>query len=247
MLARLTGFLALLALPLSLIAQAESDSGLSSFEMHGTVGAYRVGLNFTVRNKTALVAAHYFYASQLHDIPLQGVVQGETVSFKGSDGSAFKLHFVGNGSNGTAPLAFDNSIGLNGIWTLGSKTLPVKLQLEYSTANPGERWYADVTSRSDAQFEAMVQEALAGILTADPGRVAKHCNFPLEVNLPHGHIRLKSAVELKAQWGKVFPPQFVAKLRQDIPHEMFVHEGEAMLGSGELWFDENGLATVNNL
>jgi len=39
----------------------------------------------------------------------------------------------------------------------------------------------------------------------------------------------------------VFSPAFIAKLREDIPHEMFVDEGEAMLGQGQLWFDGRGL------
>jgi hypothetical protein len=55
-------------------------------EARGTVGAYTIGLNYTVRDHTELVAAHYFYASQLKDIPLKGSVQGELVELQGTDG-----------------------------------------------------------------------------------------------------------------------------------------------------------------
>ena len=136
---RLAALLILISLPLSLTAQGDGDTNLSSTEMQGTIGQYRVGLNYTVRNNTELVVAHYFYASQLKNIALTGSVEGENVEFKGEDGSVFHLHFVGNGSNGSDPLTFYNSIGLSGIWVLGSHTLPVKLQGEYGTPNPGQR------------------------------------------------------------------------------------------------------------
>lgn len=116
---------ALLAFQVPLAAQPFADNELTSVEMHGTVGSYRVGLNYTVRNKTELVAAHYFYASQLKDIRLTGAVQGEAVDLKGEDGSSFHLHFVGNGSNGAEPLTFYNSVGLTGTWKLASRSLSV--------------------------------------------------------------------------------------------------------------------------
>jgi hypothetical protein len=137
--------------------QAEDAIKLESMEARGTVGSYIIGLNYTVRDHTGLVAAHYFYASQLKDIPLNGSVKGELVELHGTDGSVFHLHFVGNGSNGTEPLTFYNSIGLTGEWVLGARALPVKLRLEHGTQNPGQPMYTNVTSQSDAAFEAMVQ------------------------------------------------------------------------------------------
>jgi len=93
-----------------------------------------VGLNYTVEEKTTLVAAHYYYASQLKDIPLEGSVEGESITWKGEDGSIFRLHFVGNGSNGKELLTFYNSIGMTGTWTLGSRTLDVHLKMAHGTA-----------------------------------------------------------------------------------------------------------------
>lgn len=216
-----------------------------SMEMDGTVGTYRVGLNYTVRDGTDLVAAHYFYASQLKDIQLTGAVQGQTVDFKGNDGSVFHLHFVGNGSNGTEPLTFRNSIGLSGTWALGSRMLPVILTGGYSTANPGQRLYADVTDEPDAEFEAMVQAAKSAILSGDSHLVAKYVDFPLRVNTDNRHLVLHNFVELDENWSSVFPTALIEKIRLEVPHEMFVHEGQVMLGQGELWFDDKGLESVN--
>jgi hypothetical protein len=128
---------------------------------------------------------------------------------------------------------------------LGTRALPVNLRLEHSTENPGQPMYANVTSRPDAAFEAMVQAVQKSILGGDRIITAKHTHFPLTVNVGREHITIHNAVQLQANWSRIFFPAFLAKLRQDIPHEMFVHEGEAMLGKGELWFDGKGLATVN--
>lgn len=236
---------ALVAIPISLAAQPFSDNDLASTEMSGTIGIYRIGLNYTVRNKTELVTAHYFYASQLKDIPLTGAVHGDAVDLKGDDGSIFHLHFVGNGSNGAEPLTFYNSVGLTGIWLLGSRTLPVKLTGEHGTSNPGQRLYENVTAQPDAEFEAMIQAARRAILKGDPDLAAKYVHFPVRVNIDRKHLMLQNPAQLKANWSRVFSPAFIAKLREDIPHEMFVHEGEAMLGQGRLWFDDKGLTAVN--
>jgi len=237
--------LVLLTVSFPLVAQSQDDPALSSYEVQGTVGTRRIGLNYTVRNNTELVAAHYFYASQLKDIPLKGTVLGETVEWKGEDGSAFHIHFVGNGSNGKDPLTFYNSVGLAGVWKLGSKKLPVNLSGNYSTPNPGQRLYEDVTSKPDAEFEAMVQSARMAILKGDSDLTAKYVHFPLRINRGSKHLTLRNAAQLKANWATVFSKSLLADLRLDVPHEMFVHEGQAMLGGGELWFDEKGLTAVN--
>jgi hypothetical protein len=214
-------------------------------EMYGTVGPYEVGLNYTVHNDTELVAAHYFYASHLTNIVLTGSVEGEAVEFKGEDGSVFHLHFLGNGSNGNRPLTFYNSIGLSGVWVLGSRTLPVKLQDDHGTPNPGQPLYAQVTTQSDVKFEEMVQTVRRAILSGDSRLAAKYVSFPLRVNFEHRHLTLRGRAQFEANWSLIFSPAMVARIRADIPHEMFVHEGEAMLGSGDLWFDQRGLSAIN--
>ena len=213
--------------------------------MHGKIGHFLIGLNFTVRNKTNLVAAHYFYASQLKDIGLRGRVEGEEVLFQGDDGSKFQLHLVGNGSNGNSPLTFYNSVGLKGTWMFGTRSLPVTLGMGYGTANPGERLYDQVTDKTDADFEHMVQATRTAILNGKVDQASTLIHFPLTVNLAHRSLEIKDTDQLKKNWSIVFPPSLIAKLREEIPHEMFVHEGEAMLGPGDFWFDKSGLSVVN--
>jgi hypothetical protein len=229
------------------IAQSPSPERdqLISMEARGRIGPYGIGFNYTVRHNTELVSAHYFYVTQLKDIPLNGTVRGEDVELKGEDNSAFALHFVGNGSNGKDPLTFYNSVGLSGFWTLGSRTLPVDLRFQHSTENPGTRLYVQVTDQPDWAYEAMVSSVKQAILKGDVAEVAKHTEFPLKVNGTHKSLTIHNATELMANWSKIFTPEFLAKLGTDVPHEMFVHGGEAMLGDGELWFDDKGLVSLN--
>lgn len=114
-------------------AQMPTCDPAESMEARGTIGSYPIGLNYTVCRNTEFVAAHYFYVSQLKNIALTGPVSGESVELEATDGSMFRLHFVGNGSNGNQPLTFYNSIGLDGSWSLHGRDLPVKLQFEHST------------------------------------------------------------------------------------------------------------------
>lgn len=245
--------LAIVALFLKFVAMAPAqvtvatpgDEQLESMEMRGTIGSYRIGFNYTVRQQKELVAAHYFYVSQLKDIPLKGTVQGQSIDLEGADGSNFHLHFVGNGSNGTKPLTFDNSIGLSGFWKLGNRSLPVDLQMQHSTENPGKRFYAEVTDQPDSSYESMVAKARTAFLNGDLSTVAKYIHFPLRVNGKRSPLIVRNETELNANWSIIFTPGLLAKLQTDVTHEMFVQDGKAMLGDGELWFDDRGLVTVN--
>ena len=232
-----------ITVPLS--AQTSGNDKLESMEAVGTVGHYRIGLNYTVRQNTELVEAHYFYLSQSKNIPLTGAVSGESVHFHGTDGSDFRLHFVGNGSNGKEPLTFYNSVGLRGKWSLGNHELPAALAFSHSTENPGQRLYSQVTDESDAAFESMVKATKDAILLGDPVAASKYVHFPLLVNTSSHTLVLRTASALETNWSAIFTADFLAKLRLDSTHEMFVHEGEAMLGDGELWFDGRGLIAMN--
>lgn len=238
-------WLTLLVLSAPLAAQQPGDASLTSIEMQGTVGESLVGLNYTVRNSTNLVTAHYFYAAQLKNITLSGSIQGETVQLKGEDGSVFTLHFVGNGSNGKDPLTFSNCLGMTGGWKLGSRTLPVKLTGLYGTPNPGERLYEEVTPKSDAEFESMVQAAKKAFLKGNPDKAVKFVHFPLTVNNNHKRTIYQNPAQLKTNWSQVFSPILMTRLKEEVPHEMFVHGSQAMLGHGEMWFDARGLEVVN--
>jgi hypothetical protein len=227
------------------VSQNKGTDDLSSMEMQGKVGPYTIGLNYTVRHETELLAAHYFYATTLKDIPLTGTVNGQSVQLQGADGSTLHLHFLGNGSNGAAPLSFYTSVGLAGEWTLNGRTLPVRLTGAYGTANPGERMYALITDQPDAVVEARIQAARRAMLAEDRHAAAQYVHFPLRVNVGKQHLTVRNAQEFEGNWSKIFTPAMLAVLRGSVPHEMFCRDLGIMLASGEFWFDEKGLTSVN--
>ena len=168
------------------------------------------------------------------------------MEWKGADGSAFHLNFVGNASSEKGKeLTFYTSVGLRVTWVLGGKTLPVTLTGGSSTANPGERLYADMTEEPDAVFAGKIEAFRTAMLSGDKMAAMRFVDFPLTVNASKKRVRVANAAQLQGQWGRVFTPELLAKLKQDATHELFVRNGMAMLGSGELWFDGKGLTSVN--
>ncbi len=210
----------------------------------GNLGQTHIGLTLTVKGANQITAGHYFYAKYLTDIPVTGSLQGGQMTLKGSDGGTFLLKFKGNGSEGGKPLDFSNSVGLEGSWSKDGKQLPVKLAAGgQSTA--GGRWYENVTSESDAAFEARAQAFYKAVLTGDHAVAAKNTDFPLRINQNGKSRKIASAAELTAQWDKIFTPAYLDKLRQDMPHDMSVVQGQAILGSGDVFFGAKGATALN--
>ncbi len=235
--------LAAFALAGPVAAQTAPPKGVTSMELIGTIGPYRVGANLTNQDYVQFVAGHYFYATKLADIPLTGRMDGESLTLSEPGGGVFRLHLVSNGSAAGQPLNFYNSTALEGTWTSGKTVLPVKLGLSYG-APPQGPYYADVTTEPDAAFEARARRFLQGAITGDRAEAAAAVSYPLRVNGKRATTICTKAA-LLAHWSAIFTPAFIALLKTDIPHEMFVHENEAMVGNGEVWFDAKGASVLN--
>jgi len=211
----------------------------------GTLGQSRIGLTVEVENGRA-IRGHYFYQKYLKDIPLTAKQKKGMLLLKEAGGE-FKLHFKGNGSEGHAPLTFENSIGLGGTWTSadGIRSLPVSLsgQTILAKSKDGRR-YSDVTSESDAAFEKRVQAFYRAVLAGKRAEAARYVSYPLRVNGKHMRT-IKNAAQLVSAWDSIFTPAFLMRLHEDLPHDMFVHQGMAMLGDGDVWFDAKGAAVLN--
>ncbi|MGP8025515.1 MAG: hypothetical protein ACLPJJ_02185 [Acidocella sp.] len=212
--------------------------GLWTLELLGSVGPYPVGVNITERDGKQFFAGHYFYASQCKNILLIGKVDGEAVTLTEPDGGVMHLHFV---TNSTTPagtvLDFYTFTGLQGTWTKGQVTLPVRLG--FGAIYPGfyiGPWYRYVTDEPDAVFEARVRRFLNGVQTGNKAEAASAITFPLHV----WNKTIATPEQFYAQWDSIFTPAYLAALRQAVPHEMFVHEGMAMLINGEAWFGPHG-------
>jgi hypothetical protein len=225
---------------------AEDPADLTQIVYEGTLGSAHIGLTLLVNGNNTVASGHYFYAKYLTDIPLTGAMQSSTLSLQGNGGGAFALKFIGNGSEGAQPLNFDNSVGLEGTWSMDGKTRPVKLSMGgQSTVSSGGRWYEMVTDDDDLEFEAKVQGFYKAALAGDRAAVARYISFPLRVNHKGTSRMIRSASELTAQWDTIFTPAYLAALKNDLPHDLSIVKGQAMLGAGDAFFNSKGATALN--
>jgi hypothetical protein len=225
-------------------AKALDSTNTNQISYEGTLGQARIGLTLIVKADNTITGGHYFYAKYLTDIPLTGAMKPGTVMLKGQDGGSFDLKFKGNGSEGAKPMDFNTSVGLEGTWSTDGKSLPVKLDMG-GMSSAASRWYADVTDQSDAAFEARAQAFYKAALAGDRAAAAKYVAFPLRVNQNGKSRMIHSAAELSAQWESIFTPAYLTALKKDIPHDMSVAKGQAMLGPGDVWFGDKGVTALN--
>ena len=237
-------------LPLALIycglAHARTGATLNRITCEGTLGQERIGMTLFVDGKEQFQRGHYYYAKFLKDIPLTGFLRNGELVLREANGGTFTLAFKGNGSENGQPLNFENSTGLEGGWTDGEKTRPVTLRFNsMSTVANGSRWYEQVTDESDTAFEALVQGFRNAVLKGDRAAAAQYVDFPLRVNSNGRSRMVRSAAQLTTQWDSIFTPQCLEALKKSIPHEMFVRNGQAMLGDGVAWFGAKGAQVIN--
>jgi hypothetical protein len=232
--------------PTPLSGQPQDELVLHQYEGH--LGDARIGLTVK-RAGNKIVGGHYFYQKYLRDIPITGAAENSHITLAESGGGTFHLHFVGNGSEKGQPLDFDNSVGMEGTWIDASarETYPVSLRGTTigDSADEAHR-YRDVTNQSDEAFEGRVRSLIRAVLRNDKAAAARLMSYPLRVNGPGQlHREFRNSADVLTAWNDLFTPAMIAKLQAAVPHDMFVHEGMAMIGDGGAWFDSKGLAVLN--
>jgi hypothetical protein len=219
------------------IGGAAQAQDVQTWSLSGTVGTHAVGVELTITNNNLFHGGHYFYDNQLKDIPLTGSETGATLTLKEPGGGVFHLMLQGGADFGTAKM-------LTGVWTEGATTLPVKLSLDSASVGVGTHLYADVTHDSDAVFEARVRKFLSAVLAGNKAEAASAVAYPLAVNGAHP-LTVKTPAQLEADWSQVFTPALIAQLKTAVPHDMFVHNGQAMVANGAAWFGAKGATALN--
>jgi hypothetical protein len=225
------------AISASLGNAAEPAEATLTIIMTGNVGPYRVGMNITSRHHNEFQKGHYYYARRPIDIPLMGRVDGENIVLEEPSGGTFQLHFVTNMATKDRPLDFYNSIGLEGTWTQKGKVLPVKFRFDADFGDMPARLYGDVTSETDAVFESRVQKFLGGLINNRPEETAASGTWPITVHIQHKKpFTIRNKSDLLAHWAEIDTPSFVERAKLAVPHEMFVHDGAAMVVNSDIWF-----------
>ncbi|AIF47664.1 hypothetical protein HY57_10505 [Dyella japonica A8] len=211
----------------------------------GTLGPQRIGLILDVAGQKVAPSRYYYYR-HLVDIPLTSELHDGTFILHEPD-ATMTLHFVGNGSEDGEALDFNNSVGLEGQWTNGKVTLPVKMQGGgLFSAAPAGHWYQSITDETDALFEARTKGFCTAVAKGDSALAARYVHFPLRVNHGAGkHEQIRDASQLTAQWKRLFTPDLVSRIAMESPHSMAIVQGYAMLGDGLVFFSDKGAEVIN--
>ncbi|MBB3173062.1 hypothetical protein FHR90_000880 [Endobacter medicaginis] len=232
-----------MALLLSATVRAAVPATTDFEDYRGRLGTLPIGMTLAIRDGHVLPGSHYFYDSHLADIPLAGRA-GPDLTMTEPGGGVFDLRFV---DARQSPVADPHqATGLQGVWRQGTRSLPVVLRDEGGGSFvPGHR-YADVTDESDAAFEARVRGFTTAALAGRRAEAMRFVAFPLRVNRAAGRAQtIPDAATLLARWDRVFTPAWLKALSADVPHDLFVHDGQAMMANGLAWFGPDGLAAVN--
>jgi hypothetical protein len=210
----------------------------------------QAGMTLIVKDET-ITSGHYFTSKDLRDIPITGAIHDGRIAVTGADGSEFELHFKSNGSEHGEPLNFDNTVGLVGTRQFNGKVEKVHFRILTEGQSTGEcsecRSYAFTTDLSDAKFESIVRNWRAAVLTRNRKAAAEYTHFPLRVNVHHRHMTIRTPEELSNQWDRIFTPEYLSRIKKDLPHDMLGDNSTLLvgLGPGDVWFADKGIEIHN--
>ncbi len=197
----------------------------------------------------------YFYEKSLKDISLRGRFVGdrefvlEELSPKGKVVGIFRGSFPEKDPGGhfeTAELRYEV---MTGTWTSadGRKSYPFYLYFDNVTSNAkGAGRYSEAGVKDDAAFEKAVQKFKKAVVERKKKLVVSLLAFPIAVNIDGKETTLKTAAEFLANYDKIFHDGICEKIKQSVPHNMFVRHDGIMLGEGEVWFGSDGRVTAIN-
>jgi hypothetical protein len=228
----------------SLAAQHAPPDRIDRWEFDGTIGTLRIQANLAIKGDADLVSGYYFSATHLEQIPLDIRSDGDTFVMTEPDGAIFRVHQQPMDNKHVGPLDFYNNNGLEGTWTDGKKTLPVRLSMNYGAPDDMAEEYSEVTEEPPTEFEARVRAFRDAALKGDKAGLAHTISYPLRVNGKTKTL-IRTREQLYSRWAEIFTPRYLEEIKNSIPHEMFVHQGMASLGRGAAWFDSKGAAVLN--
>ncbi|NDV13699.1 hypothetical protein [Crenobacter caeni] len=86
-----------------------------------------------------------------------------------------------------------------------------------------------------AEIAAFAREVQGALERHDTRRLAHLSQWPLRVNVAPGKVRLVGRSALPREFGRVFSPALIAKVRAQEADTLFENADGVMFGDGELW------------
>jgi hypothetical protein len=251
---RSIGFLVLFLALLPLGASAACKGGWSSnwiWDFDGSIGTghlVRMSLVFAGEEVTGV----YFHADRLKDIPLKGrVTHGKELVLdeydaKGQVVARFEGSFTDHDALGR-PLDCEHFVGA---WqTLGAaERLPVDLQSVDGVGGGSlQNRYAIAGVHDDETIHRRAYQFWKAVQLGDRKTVASLLEYPIEVRLPAGMVRLRRPADLIARYDRIFTDRFRERIANAMPRNMFSKANGIMLGDGQVWFGPDGKVISLNL
>lgn len=217
-----------------------------SGDMDG-VGIIRMSL---VRDADGSLHGVYFYKKWLKDILVAGQYTGERDIILGEQGAkgVFRLHFEDRDPRGRFGGSILDEEVMTGTWTgKDGQQHAVYLGMTGITVVPdGKGRYAACGADDAAAYEDNAQGFYFAVLKGDRHLAARFVSYPLTFWHEGERKQVWNASAFLRYWDTIFTPEFVAQIREGIPHNMFCNAQGAMIANGAVWFDAWGKAFVFN-
>lgn len=201
----------------------------------GTIDHYpiRMGLQF---EPGGVVAGLYAYPASPGTIRLAGHL---------ADGH--RLTITEFGATGRPIATFATTIAgakktdcdvISGTWAQAATghRLPVRLRMSDTSMRPLRYYLSPATLQIERAAVAFRAAALAG----RRAEVAAALHYPVFMSIGETRMHLSNPAALRARYDAIFTPAYLARIRADIPHLMFVRDQGLMLGGGAVWFNRAG-------
>lgn len=131
-----------------------------------------------------------------------------------------------------------------GSWTDSGaqQMLAFNLRLMGSNLTSYEMRYPGLFGTQE-DVESFVKKAVAAILINDKDWLGDHIRFPLRHISGKGFSGIADKQQMIRHYDEIFSKQFKDKIREAYTSNLFVKNGEVMLGTGQFWVANNSGST----
>ena len=193
----------------------------------------------------------YFYKKYLKDIPLKGEftaardIDLREYDDSGSVRATFHLHFA-ESDPAFKKQSLDKEV-LTGTWVSKSRSYPVHLSLEDAIFVSKEKQRYEALGVTDkTAFEHEAEKFYFAVLKGNKQTASRQIEYPMRIYMGNKRITFRSATEFLKHWDELFTPAYLACVSEGIPHDMFANYQGAMIGRGEIWWNEKGRVSAIN-
>ena len=240
-------YFVLIMLFVSIAAFAEEKYWANDYR--GMIGNRKIEMTIIFSDNDNNISGEYFYLKWLKDIPIKGEVNGRTVLLheldeKGKIIAVFEGKFFDKFGNAS----FEHGI-IEGAWSQldrsESKKFKVVLiherKIDINNGYPvvDKKTQYAIAGFNDVQaIEGAAQQFKQAVLNKDKEKVTALINYPINVRVKGKRVQIENSKRFIKLYNLIFYSDFVEKIRNSVPHNMFARWDGVMFGDrGEIWFN----------